>query len=190
VLTWDALNLTGGASAAGEPSDKELDALWADLAGGDATRAYRAIRALVAAPEQSIPFLRRHVRPAATPDPKHLARLIADLDADAFAVREEATRALEDLGPPARPALRRALEARPSAEVRQRIERLLERPEGSALPAGELGTWRALEVLEHIGTAEARRVLEKLAAGDAGARPTEGAKAALQRLAKREAGKP
>jgi hypothetical protein len=190
VLTWDALNLTGDAPAAGKPSDRELEALWADLAGGDAARAYRALRALVAAPEQTIPFLRQHVRPAATPDPKHLARLIADLDADEFPVREEATRALENLGPPARPALRQALEGRPSDEVRQRIERLLERPEGSALPAGELGTWRALEVLEHIGTAEARRVLEKLAAGGAGARPTEGARAALRRLAKQEAGTP
>jgi RNA polymerase sigma factor (sigma-70 family) len=190
VLTWDALNLTGDAPAAGKPSDRELGALWTDLAGGDAARAYRALRALAAAPEQTIPFLRQHVRPAAAPDPKHLARLIADLDADEFAVREVATRALENLGPPARPALRRAMEGRPSDEVRHRIERLLERPEGSALPAGELGTWRALEVLEHIGTAEARRVLETLAAGDAGARPTEGARAVLQRLAKREAGTP
>jgi hypothetical protein len=38
--------------------------------------------------------------------------------------------------------------------------------------------------LERIGTADARAVLEKLAKGVAGARLTEEARAALQRLAK------
>jgi RNA polymerase sigma factor (sigma-70 family) len=185
ILTWDALNLSGDAPAGGKPSDKELAALWTDLTGDDAARAYRALRALVAAPEQSAPFLRQRVSPAAAPDPKRLARLIADLDADAFAVREEASRALEQLGPPARPALRQARDGRLSAEAGQRVDRLLEQLETLALTAGELRTWRAIEVLEHIGTAEARRVLEKLASGAAGARTTEAAKAALERLAQR-----
>src|SRR5262249_35533678 len=87
ILTWDAR------PARARPA-KDWEALWAARAGGDAARAYRVIRALVAAHEQTIPFLRQHGRPAATPDPKHVARLIADLDADEFAVREKATRAL------------------------------------------------------------------------------------------------
>jgi hypothetical protein len=41
---------------------------------------------------------------------------------------------------------------------------------------------RADEALEHMGTAEARRVLEKLAAGAKGVRLTEDATAALARL--------
>ena len=77
------------------------------------------------------------------------------------------------------------MEAPVVAEARQRVERLLERPETLALTAGELGTWRGIEVLEYIGTTEARRVLEKLASGAAGARTTEAAKAALERLAQR-----
>jgi RNA polymerase sigma factor (sigma-70 family) len=182
VLIWDALNPSGDALAITNPSARELEALWVDLAGGDAARAYRAIRALVAAPEQAVPLLRQHVRPAAAPEPKQLARLIAGLDADEFAVREEATRALEKLGPLARRALRQALDSRPSAEARVRIERLLDRADTQALSTEELGAWRGIEVLEHIGTAEARQVLEQLAAGEAGGRSTAGAKAALQRL--------
>src|SRR5262249_19653201 len=58
ILTWDALNLSGDAPAAAKPSDKALAALWADLSGDDAGRASRAVRALVAAPEQAVPFLR------------------------------------------------------------------------------------------------------------------------------------
>jgi hypothetical protein len=48
---------------------------------------------------------------------------------------------------------------------------------------------RALEVLEHVGTPEARRVLEALGHGAPGARLTEEAKAATERLAKRPASK-
>ena len=45
---------------------------------------------------------------------------------------------------------------------------------------------RAVEVLEDIGTPEARAVLEHLAAGVAEARRTREAKAALARLASRQ----
>src|SRR5262249_1848955 len=85
VLTWDVLNLNGEpAAAAANLSAKELDALWTDLAGEDAPRAYRAIRALVAVPNKGLPFLRQHLQSAPALDPKHLARLIADLDSDQF----------------------------------------------------------------------------------------------------------
>src|SRR5262249_38534865 len=80
VLIWDVLNVSGGPPAAAKLSAKELEVLWAELRSDDAAKAYRAIRALVAAPEQAVPFLRLHLRPVPAPDPKHLARLIADLD--------------------------------------------------------------------------------------------------------------
>jgi hypothetical protein len=131
--------------------------------------------------------LRQHLRPVPAPDPKRLARLIADLDDLAFAVRERATRELGELGRLARPALRQVLTGQPSPEVRRRVERLLERPDEVTLAADDLQAWRAITVLEHLGTAEARQVLKKLAEGVPEARPTEGANAALQRLAKRPA---
>jgi len=44
---------------------------------------------------------------------------------------------------------------------------------------------RAIEVLEHIGTPDARRCLRTMAQGATDARPTRDAKAALRRLMKR-----
>ncbi len=162
ALVWDALNLNGEPPAAGPRSPKELEAPWADLAGADAPKAYRAIRALVAAPEQSVLFLREHLRPVPAPDAKHLARLIADLDADQFVVREKATHELEQLGARAWPALRQVLAGQPSAEVRRRVEQLLQKPQRFLLTPEELRGWRAIEALERIGTADARGVLGRL----------------------------
>jgi hypothetical protein len=134
-----------------------------------------------------VPFLKPLLRPAPRGDEKRLARLIADLDADEFAVREKAAAELEELGETAVPALRKALTGSPSAELRQRCERLLRKWE-EPTPSGErLQTLRALEVVEHAGTKEARQVLEGLAAGAEGAGLTREAKASLDRLNRRAA---
>jgi hypothetical protein len=54
------------------------------------------------------------------------------------------------------------------------------------IPAGEaLRSIRAVQVLEMIGTAESRDVLETLAKGAPGSRQTEDAKGSLARLEKR-----
>ena len=53
----------------------------------------------------------------------------------------------------------------------------------------ELQLLRALEVLEMIGTAEARKVLERLARGAEECDLTREAKAALERLGQRPPGK-
>ena len=70
-------------------------------------------------------------------------------------------------------------------EERRRIEELLRTLEEGDLAPQSLQTLRAIEVLERIGTAEARRLLETQARGLAGCRATEAAAAALERLAKR-----
>jgi hypothetical protein len=59
--------------------------------------------------------------------PRQIARLIASLDNDQFAVREEATAELERLAEAALPAVRKAGAESPSAEVRRRAERLLQK---------------------------------------------------------------
>ena len=137
--------------------------MWADLAGADAGKAYRAIRALIAAPEQAVPFLGRRLRQISVPDPRQLARLIAELDAEEFTTREKATRELKSLGRLARPALKQALAGQLSLEVRRRVEALLQSLEPSVLSAEELRGCRAVEALEHIGSAEVRKVLAQLA---------------------------
>ena len=84
------------------------------------------------------------------------------------------------------PALHRALEGNPSLEMRRRLEQILGKLEQS--PRSDyLRAVRALEVLEHIGTSEAREVVATLSRGAPAARLTRAAQQAQQRLAKRSA---
>ena len=133
---------------------------------------------------QPVPYLAERLRPVAPPDPGRLARLIADLDSKHFPARRHATAELERLGELAAPTLRKQLDGQPSAEVRRRLEQLLDRLTTS-LPTGEqLQEVRAVQILEQIATPEAKQVLTALVEGAEGARLTREAKSALERLAK------
>ena len=94
---------------------------------------------------------------------------------------------LAKVGADAEQALRRALEGRPSAEVRRDATALLSRIP-AVLPSPEdLRRGRALPVLELVGTPEARRLLETLSRGAPESRLTQEASAALRRLERRPA---
>jgi hypothetical protein len=159
----------------------QLENLWTNLADPDGIRAYRAIWTLAAASRDSVPFLAQRVRPMARAEDEQLARWIADLDSAVFADRDKATRELERQGEVAEPLLRKALTGDPSPEVRRRIEALRSKLHGPVTSADALRSIRAVEVLEHIATPEARQVLQNLATGAADARLTREAKAALAR---------
>ncbi len=185
VLLWDATRLPrpDGGRAAGP---KELKASWADLAGADSARAYAALAGLVGSPARAVALLKEHLRPIVPADARRLDRLLTDLGSGAFAAREKAARELRKLGLAAESALRRALAAGPGLEARRRIEGLLAQLEAS--DQSRLG--RAVEVLERIGTPAARQLLQTLAAGEAEARLTREAQAALRRLTERAANGP
>jgi RNA polymerase sigma factor (sigma-70 family) len=184
ALVWDLTGRLGARSTTLSP--EALDGCWKALAESDAAQGYSAVRQMTADPAHSIPFLRAHLRPVESADEKRLAKLIADLDSDEFAVREKAATELGKLGETAAAACRKALAGQPSAEVRRVLGRLLDewtRQEYSPT-LEQLRALRALEVLEMAGTGEARDVLATLAKGAAGAYVTEQAKAALARLAR------
>jgi WD40 repeat protein len=188
VLVWDVARRHEQYPA--RLSEAQLQGFWRDLAGEDGERVDRAICTLVVRPEQSVPFLAQRLKPARPPDGKLLARLIADLDSDDFAVRQKANEDLEQLRELAKPALRQALKQSPSLEVRRRIQRLLPRPPGP-LPAGDrLRELRAVEVLERVGTPEARRLLQRLTEGAPESWLTQEAKAALERLGSQPIARP
>jgi WD40 repeat protein len=169
------------------PSTEELEGLWADLAGADGARAYRAVRRLGAAGPRGAAFLEGRLKAGPAPEERRIAGLVAGLDSDDFATREKASAALEALGARAEPALRQALEGNPSAELRRRAQRLLGRLGAAAErpPSPELVRLRAVEALEANGTPEARKVLAGLAAGQAGSALAAEAQAALKRLGRR-----
>jgi hypothetical protein len=165
----------------------ELERLWADLGDGDGVRAYRAVGALAGA-RQAVPFLAECLRPVPRVTNEQLARLIADLDSDRFKVRSRASAELHRLGEQAEPALRKVLASQPSAEVRRRVQTLLD--ESRTVSDEELHVLRALEVLEQIGTPGSRHVLEVLTTGVPEARLTCEARASLERLARRDSARP
>ena len=178
VLLWDATRLRTSRPAKVRLRPEQLDSLWADLGDEDASKAYSAIRKLAAAPKLSMGYLKRHLQPVAPVDAKELARLLADLDSEQFAVREKAMQQLEKFGDRAATELHKALAGNPPLEVRRRIEQLLEKRNG----ADHIRMVRALETLENIGTAEARDLCAKLAEGVADAPLTREAQATLRRM--------
>jgi WD40 repeat protein len=110
VLLWDA-------------EQARLVGLWFGLAG-EPDAASRAAKRLAANSVGTVPFLKERLRQAAAREAPY-ARLIAELDDDRFEVRERASRQLEGDAEKAEFALRLALEGRPSAELRRRVDNLL-----------------------------------------------------------------
>jgi len=144
-------------------------------------KAWKAIWQLADAPREALSLLRGRIKPYPTAPADETRRLLADLDDASFAKREAATKRLEELGLKAEPALREALRAKPSLEPTRRIERLLAALSRMPQPLTpeELRELRALIVLEHIGSPEARRLLASVAKGPDSARLTRQARAAL-----------
>jgi hypothetical protein len=184
ILLWDTTGiLRDGRLPALRLAESELAAAWRDLSAGDARLAHRAGWKLVAAGRQAQEFLADKLRPVGKVEPHSLTRLVANLDSDQFAVRSRAARQLAELRETAEPALRRALADRPSAELRQQVQRLLDQL--GPLAAERLREARAVAVLDRLGMPEARQVLKGLAAGLPEARLTQEAQVALERLGNR-----
>jgi hypothetical protein len=173
--------------AARDLKPRELEELYAALGDTDFVQARHALRTLAASPRGSIPFLRESLKPVPAVDAARLKQLIADLGSDEFTVRRKATAELEKLGELAHPALRETLADKPILEVRRRIEQVLEVTDPDNSTPAKRRALRAVEVLVQVGTSEARRVLDKLAAGARGATLTEAAKTGLRSLDKRSA---
>jgi RNA polymerase sigma factor (sigma-70 family) len=181
VLVWDVTGrLQDGKLPAAALTQAQLDQAWDDL-GQDGTKAHRAIWTLIAAPKQVVPFLKKQLRPVEF-DAKKLAQWIAELNHEKFQVRAKAQAEIEKLEILAEKALRHALAQKPALEFRQRLEKLITRLETQSPAKSWLRTLRSLEVLEQIGSAEARQVLETMAKGAPEAELTQDAKAALVRL--------
>ncbi|MBI1914556.1 MAG: WD40 repeat domain-containing protein [Planctomycetes bacterium] len=177
VLAWDLTGRRGAERTTAE----QVRAWWDALAGANVPAAYRAVWALASDPEHTLPLLRRQLHPVPTAKPDRVARLIADLDHERFAVRRRAAEELEEFGEPVAPALRKALGRATGLESRRRIEQVLDEIERPVPSGRRLQALRAVEVLERIGTPAAREVLRALAAGAAGARLTSEARISLER---------
>jgi WD40 repeat protein len=183
LLLWDVASFqTEERPRAPKLEAAEEQECWDDLASPDAGRAARALARLRAAPREAVALVRRQVRPVAAVAPEKLQAWIKDLDSANFIQRQQATAELGKVGHLAEPALKRALEDRPSLEARKRIEGLLDKltPE-EPTSAVELRALRAVELLESLAQPEGDELLQALSQGAAGARLTREARAALER---------
>jgi hypothetical protein len=187
ILLWDLSKATATREPAAPLAAAELARLWDRLAGDDPAAAYTAGWELTDRPAQGVELLRGKLTPAAGADVTAVRKLVAGLDAAAFADRETAEAGLRKLGAAAGAALRAVLTAGGlSAEQRDRITHVLTAiPPPGPPTAAELPAARAIAVLERVATANARELLTRLAAGAADARLTGDARAALDRLRQR-----
>jgi WD40 repeat protein len=185
---WDVSRITGRPHAVSGRAPAKLEADWQEL-GGSPAAGYGAVGRLLSS-QDAVPFLGKRLEAAAAVDFKPIQRLIAALDDETFEVREKATKQLSGMGDRAAFLLRKALAGNPSAETQRRLGELLSRLDGVGPSAETVREMRAVEVLEAIGTPEARRLLDRLATGPAGMRLTEEARASASRLSRRSSIRP
>lgn len=183
VEDLDRIDATGAASAPRHSlSAADLERLWTDLGGASAPQAYAAVWRLVAIPDQSVPLVVKKLAATGNSGPslETVRQWIGQLDADAFPVRETATRALAANLDNAAAELATAAHSSASPETRARANRLLELRKSRHTERER--TERGVRVLEYIGSGDAIHALEVLAKSHQPA-TRELAQAALKRLA-------
>jgi WD40 repeat protein len=187
ALIWDVQ----GAGAKAGPKPHVLDAAavqahWKQLVSEDGPAAHTAVNALVASPQQTMAFLKTHLQPTATTiDTVSVEKLLGQLDSADFKVRQQSQEDLLKLGEQVVPHIEKALAGKITLERQRRLEQLhAELTTAAPLDGSRLQVVRAIEVLERIGSADARLLLGTLADGAPGALATLQARAALARLKK------
>lgn len=159
-----------------------VDHYWAALASADPKVGYSAVRRLAADPK-AVEWLRECY---AKPRAKVLGSLIADLDNPDEQIVGDIQAKMHGVAPAAKADLKLVVERRPGTKAAENAARILD-----ALKAGPYEPWagltldqvrdvRAVEVLERVGTAEAKDLLGTWAKHDSAVLRLESA-AALTR---------
>lgn len=166
---------------------KEIERLWQALASDEANSAYQAIAELRHRPKSTVAFLRRQLGAYSLPNTKtEYLDLIADLDAEDFHIREQATQTLLKLRMRERiaPLLTKLLEDDSlSLEQAARIKRVLRAKEILPVtPEQQRQFLRAVQLLERIGNESAAELLAIFETQIPDVEINQAAAAALERL--------
>jgi WD40 repeat protein len=161
-------------------SKEDRDKLWQQLTDSDAAKAFQAMCDLIARPDDAVAILEAGWKQTPRATPEQMRRWIRDLDSEQFNVRRQAGVQLERFAAGHEELLSKALEQTGSLEVRKRLEPILSRPNPE-----RLRRIRMLEVLERIGTKQARRLLQSLARETGDPVLSKQATAGLRRLEQR-----
>jgi WD40 repeat protein len=178
VQTWVKM----AASPVAPLSTRKMEQLWPLLADFNGASANAIHWQLVANGDRAVAWLRARLRPVAQPDAKALAQRFAELGDERFKVREQAMAALEKWRDTIEVPLQKILQTKPPLEIRLRVEKLLTRIDLLEVDRETLRLLRAIAILKAIDNTAARELLQEVANGAPGARATEAARAALQRL--------
>ena len=164
-LVWDMTPPRPTATPAITDADRQ--SRWTSLLTTDTEAAHRAIGELAADQTGTVDFLKMHLKSTPAPTDAEVDRLLTGLAAAAFADRTAAARELDALGVLAVSKVRDRLPKVTSAEVRQRLDEFLKHLDRPGRTSGyRLREVRAVELLETVGTPDARMVLEGLSTGD------------------------
>jgi WD40 repeat protein len=185
ALIWRAgLRAYMDNAAAKELTPDELDEHFKQLAGTNATTAFQHMIKLVQTPSQAVKLLGEKIAPAerVVSGEKTVPQWINDLASSQFVVRNRANATLIKIGASIEPDLKNALEKARDVETKRRIESLLEHFAAHEWSTEEVRHARAVEIIEAVGTAEARAALTRWAGGDSGAILTKQARVSLAQL--------
>jgi hypothetical protein len=187
TLLWDVRleRLFAPAESPGKWDDAQRTRAWDALAALDCEAAYAAMARLALDSAGTAAFLDKRLTAVVAPSAKQLDQWIADLGSKNFETRDRAATQLQKVGILAQPAMQIALKANIDLEQKRRLEGLLAQigNDEIELSAGDqLRVLRAIQLLEWLRSSEARRILERLAAGAPQAAQTAHAQRALQRL--------
>jgi WD domain, G-beta repeat len=158
IFIWDVYGLLTIKAPAGKLTKEGQEKLWQRLADADAAEAFKAVCELIARPTEAVALAEEGWRQSPHATAKQMQDWLKDLNSDQFLVRKNATGELERFVTGHEDLLRKALEKAESLEIRQRLQNILGRPNPE-----RLRRTRMLEILEQIGTSQARRLLQVLA---------------------------
>jgi WD40 repeat protein len=183
ALLWDLTSAAQDRAMGngGKIGKAALGKHWAALLDVDGEKAYAAMCAMIASPEESIAFLNTHARPYII-ERSQVTSLIKALDSDDFATREKALSELRRIGKLAEPFFRVALKGPVSVHVKSQLRDLVKESE-KKIPTGEyLRLLRTIEILERIGGGRGSRLLTLLSKGPAANPIAEEARKVLLRM--------
>ncbi len=181
LVAWDLEGKTPTPFAGGG----ELEDAWKDLINKDGKKVYQErMRRFVASPNLAIPFLAEKLVPIKTVEinKDDVKKWVSELDDADFPTRNKANRALEALGDAVEADILKALEKAESLETQRRLQNLIAVMKAKLLTEDQMRHVRVVEILERIGSKEARELLVRYADGAPTARLTQDAREALDRL--------
>jgi WD40 repeat protein len=163
-------------------SEQDLVTHWDRLRNSTAEEAYRCKWAFVGDPKKTVAFFWERLRPEPLIAAGRIQSWLVDLDSPRYAVRERAHRELLSHFDQTENELRKCLTESISVEKRNRINRIIDASFAAIPEPDQLRDLRAIEVLEQIGTPEAREVLQSIAKSDVPTRISRDAAESLKRL--------